>query len=148
MGRVFLLVRVEHRVERILAQVGESHDARAGTGRPIGAGGGELRDQVHHLGLAHRPKRLRPVRRLHPAALQEHGGDDVVAGRQIRDEFVEQVTALRAVMPEVVMRIDDRQSGLDDVLMHLREPVGPHGRVVVCLSAAYCGSSVQPSRRR
>ena len=54
---------------------------------------------------------LGPVRAVHRVALEKHGGHDVVAGAGIRQQLLQQIAVARPV-PQMVMRIDDRQLGL------------------------------------
>ena len=51
---------------------------------------------------------LRAARAVHRVALQEHGGDDVMAAAQVGEQFVQQVAMIRT-LPKVMMSIDDRQ---------------------------------------
>ena len=44
-------------------------------------------------------------------------------GVDVGQEVVEQITAAR-VIPEMMMRVDDRQVGLEDLLGQLTEPFG------------------------
>jgi hypothetical protein len=55
--------------------------------------------------------------------LDEHGLDDVVARIDVGQEFVEQIAAARMV-PEMMVRVDDRQIRLEDLLRPLAEPSG------------------------
>ena len=48
-------------------------------------------------------------------ALQEHRGHDVVPAAQVREQFVQQVAMIGA-MPQMMMRIDDRQIRIEDRL--------------------------------
>src|SRR5205823_4326045 len=70
-------------------------------------------DAVHELGLADRALLSRAARTVHRHALDEHGGDHVMAAARVGQQLVEEVTALRMV-PEVMVRIDDRQVGLEN----------------------------------
>jgi len=48
-------------------------------------------------------------------AFEEHRGDDVVAGVQICQELVQEI-AMALPLPEMVVRVDDGQLGLEDRL--------------------------------
>ncbi|MHC2496959.1 hypothetical protein ACVI8K_003875 [Bradyrhizobium barranii subsp. barranii] len=78
-------------------------------------------DAVGELDFADRPECLRPVCAIHRTAVDIDGGDDVVPGGDIGRHLLDQI-ALPAI-PEMVMRIDDRPQGIDDLLLILREPV-------------------------
>ena len=52
---------------------------------------------------------------VHGRAFDEDGGADIVAAVGIGIEFVEQI-ARAGEVPEVVMRVDDRQIRFDDFL--------------------------------
>jgi hypothetical protein len=55
--------------------------------------------------------------------LNEDGLDDVVPGVDICQQFVEQLATARMV-PEMMVRVDDRQIGPEDLLGELTEPIG------------------------
>jgi hypothetical protein len=46
-----------------------------------------------------------------------------VPGIDVRDQLVEQITAAR-VIPQMMVRVDDRQIGLEDLLAQFAEPDG------------------------
>jgi len=64
-----------------------------------------------------------------------------VAARDVVEDFVEQIAlrlALVALVPQVMMRIADRQLGLERRFFHLVEPRlvlrrRTHGRISLCL---------------
>ena len=97
-------------------------DALADLGRAVAAAGAHRRDAVDELGLAHRLVGLRPAGAVHRPALHEDGRDDVVALAGIGQQVVQQVAPARPV-PEVVVRVDDRQAGVERLLGDLRQPV-------------------------
>src|SRR3546814_2264389 len=55
---------------------------------------------------AHRP---RPVGAQHGAALDEHGGDDVVTAGQVPEHLVEEVASLHPARPEVPQVVVQRR---------------------------------------
>jgi hypothetical protein len=63
------------------------------------------------------------ARAIARAALNEHGRDDVVAGIDVGQQLVEQIAATR-VVPEMMVRVDDRQIRLEDLLGQFAEPFG------------------------
>jgi hypothetical protein len=109
----------------------------AGTGADIAidSAGTHGRDAVHEFGLADRFEGLRPVGAIHRPALDEHAGADIVAAPKIGEQLVEEIArrslddfgeamerrrkageiAGRAI-PEMMMRIDDRQIRIEDRL--------------------------------
>ena len=103
-------------------QVGMADDAGAGARRAVDAAGAHRRDAVDELGLADRLHLDRPVGAVHRAALDEDRGRDVVAGAGVGQQLVQQV-AMVGVIPQMMVRIDDRQVRLEDRLARLfREP--------------------------
>src|SRR5208282_2287685 len=103
-------------------QICEADDAGANLGlatAPIALLGNRpdelaLADRTHFLGTAG------PISRT---ALNEDGRDDVVLRVDVGQEFVEQIAAAW-VIPEMMVRVDDRQIGLEDLLRQLAEPFG------------------------
>src|SRR6185503_5987946 len=69
----------------------------------------------HELGLAHRPHLRGAGGPVHRVALEEHGGDQVVAGGRVGQEVGQEVTVAAAV-PQVMVGVDDRQVRLEDRL--------------------------------
>jgi len=97
-------------------------DAGADRGPAVTAARGHGCDAIRKLDLADGPERLRAVRAVHRAAIDIDGGDDVVAGGDVGRHFLDHV-AQAAAVPEMVMRVDDRAGGIDDLLGVLRQPV-------------------------
>jgi hypothetical protein len=86
-------VRLEHRVDQLAqAEIAVADDAGAGT-HPSGFRARGRRGDK--LGLAHRSQFRRPVTAIGEAALDEHSGLHVVAGRKIALQILEQVAAGR-----------------------------------------------------
>ena len=75
------------------------------------------------LAFADRPHLLGTAGAIARAALDEHGRDDVVAGVDVGQELVEQIAAAR-VIPQMMVRVDDRQIGIENLLGELAEPCG------------------------
>ena len=111
-----------------VAQIDVADDAGTDFRRTVAAGGAHRGDAVDEFGLADRAESLRTLGSVHGAALQENGGDDVVAAVDVGQQVVEHVYPVRAI-PEMVVRIDDRQVGLQDRLFAAREPVVADGDV-------------------
>ena len=103
------------RARRRRAQIGVADDAGAERGLAVDAAGAHRRDAVGEFDLADRAERLRPAGAIHRVALDKDGREDVVAGGDIGGHLLEKV-ALAAAVPEMMMRIDDRARGVDDLL--------------------------------
>ncbi len=103
-------------------QIDKADDAGDATRRPVFARGAHRRDAADELGLAERFELLGPVGAVHLAGLLVAGGADVVTAADIGQQLREQIAIARAV-PEMMVRIDNRQIGLDDLFVALVEPV-------------------------
>ena len=113
-------MRLQHRLHAVAqGEIREAHDAGGDPRGPVHAARAHRGLAGHELGLAHRPHLHGPGRAVHRVAFEEHGGDQVVAGRRVREEVGQEVAVALAV-PQVVMRVDDRQLGLEDGLGRLR----------------------------
>ena len=122
-------MRLQHRPHaRPKPQVGMADDAGADLRLAVATRGAHRRDAIDELGLADRPHLLRPARAMHRAALHEHRGDDVVATVGVGQQIVEHVAPARP-FPQMMVRIDDRQLGLEDRLGPPREPVVAHRQI-------------------
>ena len=130
-------VRVENVADgRAEVQVGVPDDGGASSCRSVAAARAHRRDAVDELRLADGLQRLRPIGAVHRAAFHEHRGDDVVAAAGVGEQLVEQIAVLR-VVPEVVVRVADRQLRLDDLLGDLRKPlIAVHSDESWCLGHA------------
>ena len=103
-------------------------------GRAVAAAGAHRRDAIGELDLADRAQRFGPAGAVHRAAVDIDGGDDVVAGCDVGGHLLDHV-AQAAAVPEMVMRIDDRPRGIDDLFR-------------VCASQSSRGSAYSPLSRR
>ena len=113
----------QHRLGAVAEQqIDVADDAGADRGLAVAAAGGHRRDAVGEFDLADRAERFRPVGAVHRAAIDIDGGDDVVAGGDVGRHLLDHV-AQAAAVPEMMMRIDDRARGVDDLLGMLRKPV-------------------------
>ena len=99
-----------------------TNDARADRGRAITAAGAHGGNAVGEFDFTDGTKRLGPVRAIHRAAIDIDGGDYVVAGFDVFHDVVEKI-ALSAAIPEVMMRIHNGSSRIDNVFVMEREPV-------------------------
>src|SRR6516165_1468572 len=110
----------EHRIDIGQPQIGEAYDAGANFGlaaAPVTL----LGDRPDELAFADRPHLLRAAGPIARTALDEHGRDDVVTRVDVGQEFVEQIAAAR-VIPEMMVRVDDRQIGFEYLFGQLAEP--------------------------
>src|ERR1700704_6952653 len=96
------------------------------------------RDTVDELSLAHGPHLHGAGLAVHRAGLNEHGCDDVVAAVGVGEQLIKQVTPTGPV-PQMVVRIDDRQIGLEDRLLAPIKPNLTDGKII-------CGGSGVGSR--
>ena len=91
---------------------GEVAAADDGLGDAAGAviaRGAHRGDAVDELDLAQGGHLARAVLAVHRAAFEEHGRDDVVTAADIGQQFGQQVVAAMRRIPEMMVRIDDRQ---------------------------------------
>src|SRR5207237_2062198 len=100
-------------------EIGEAHDAGGDARLSVAAAVAHRRDAGHELRLPHRTQLLRTRRAVHRLALDEDRGDDVVAPADVVEELVEQV-AMPTALPEMMVRVDDGQVGLEDRLRRTR----------------------------
>jgi hypothetical protein len=113
---------------------------------PRGAHRGDAGDE---FGLADGPHLGRAAGAVHRVAFEKHRRDDVVAAVQVSEQFVEEIAVI-AALPQMMVRIDDRQIRVEDrlqlgggepclvrrvgppelpVLLGLRHAASPHFRV-------------------
>ena len=95
---------------------------------PYLPGSAHRRDAVDEFGLAERLQLLRAVGAVHLAAFLKTGRGDVVAAADIGQQILEQI-AVAGPVPHVMVRVDDRQIGLDDLLAPAVEPILADRRV-------------------
>src|SRR5262249_43509427 len=91
-------------------------DPGAMTGLAVDAAHAHRGDAIDELGFTDRPHLHRTCGARHRPRLHEHGGDDVVAARGVRQQLVEQIAPAGSV-PEMMVWIDDWQIGLEDRLL-------------------------------
>ena len=98
---------------RAECEVGMADDRLGDTARAVGARRTHRGDAVDELDLADRRHLGGAVPAVHRLAFEEDGGDDVVAAADIGQELRQEVAATMRRVPEVVMRVDDRQLRLE-----------------------------------
>ncbi len=109
-------LRLQHRLDPVAQrEIGVADDAGGDPCGTVATAVAHRGDAGDELGFADRTQFLRAVGAVHRMALQEHGGDDVVARSQVREQFVQQVTMIWTV-PKVMMRINNRQIRIEDLL--------------------------------
>ena len=135
------LQHVAHaRAER---QVGVADDRLGDAARAVIARRAHGGDAVDELDLAHRRHLGRAVLAVHRLAFEEHGGDDVVAAADVGQQLGQEVAAALRRVPEMMVRIDDRQFRLQRRLGRpLRQP-----RLQVGVVADRSGRDIHPWRR-
>jgi hypothetical protein len=133
----------EHRINIGQPQIGEADDAGANPGLNA-ASIALLRDRPDELAFADRAHFLGTAGAIARTALDEHGRDDVVPRAHIGQELVEQIAAAR-VIPEMMVRVDDRQIGLEDFLGPLAEPFGVGQRAGI--GTGFDGHGILPRGR-
>ena len=128
-------VRLQHGVDRFAqAEVAVADDTRA---RAQSRSFGTLSHGGDVFSLTHRTQFLGPIAAIGKAALDEHGGLHIVPGREIGVQLVEQIAAGRP-LPQMMVRIHDRQCRIDDVLAQPDEPGFVDMRVWIRLSLPRC----------
>ena len=116
---------LEHRRDAVAQpQICRTDDAGGGAQIAISPAGALCRDALYELGFADNPELFGTVGTIHRPALDEHRLTHVVPFG-VRDELREKVPLRRAVrcIPEMVMRVDDRQLWLERGLPSQRQPV-------------------------
>ena len=96
-------------------QIHIADQAGAGPNCSICAARGHRRDAIGEFRLPQRLPFGRDMQAVHGGSLNIHGRPDVVAAADILIEFIEQIAPVS--IPEMVMRIDDRQFGREDLLI-------------------------------
>ncbi len=123
-------MRLKHRLHPgAQQQVRVTDNAGADARRAVDAAGAHGSDAVDELGL---PDRLHVVRAggaMKRARLHEHRGSDLVPAVQVGEQLRQQIAPVRPV-PQMMVRIDDRQVGLQDRLVPAREPILSHPQVM------------------
>ena len=103
-----------------LPEIGVADDARGNPGfqtPAIRLGG----DPCHEFRLPYWLHLLRPRGAIRPETLKENRRHHVVAGGQIPHQIIQQIR-VAAVVPQMMMRIDDGQLRLQDVLGQPGQP--------------------------
>ena len=109
------------------AQVDMADDAGAGSQVTIDAAGAHGGNAVGELGLANAAELGRTVFAVHRVTVDENRRDDVVPGPGVGQQVVEHVV-IAGTLPQMMVRIDDRQFGFEGGLAYLGDPgrIGSH----------------------
>ncbi len=117
-------VHFEHRLDPLAqGQVGKADDAGGDPGLAVAAAGAHRREPGDEFGLADRAQFGRAVGAVHRAAFEKHGRFDVVTGIDVGEQLFEQIAMAGTFgrpIPEMMVRVDDRQIGVEDRLRRLR----------------------------
>ena len=115
--------RFQHGPRRLAQQeIDVADDAGADRGRTVAAACAHRSRAIGEFNFAHGAQGLRSAGAVHRAGLDIDGRDDVVAGGDVGGDILDQI-ALAAAIPEMMMRVDDRARGIDDLFRALGEPV-------------------------
>lgn len=94
-------------------QVGMADDPLGDPARAVPAGRAHRRNAVDELDLADRGHLGRAILAVHRPAFEKDRGNDVVAAADVGQQFGQQVAPALRCVPEMMVRIDDRQIRLD-----------------------------------
>jgi hypothetical protein len=103
------------------AQIRVADNSGADFGLTVDPTCAHSRDAIDELGLAYGPHFHGPGLTVHGAGLHEHGCEDIVSTADIEEQIIEQITPTWSI-PQVMVRIDDRQIGLENRLFAPVEP--------------------------
>ena len=113
---------LDRRAER---QIGVADDAGADARLAVGAAGAHRCDAVGELDLADRAQLDGTFGAVHREPFEIDARRDVVSGADIGEQLRQQIAPGLGPVHQVMMRVDDRQIGLDDLLAAAIEPVRP-----------------------
>jgi hypothetical protein len=118
--------RLQHLFDRSAQrQIGVADNAGADPGLAIGSGRGHRRNTVGELDLADRAQLGGARGAVHRQPFEVDGRGDVVAAAGVGEQFRQQIAACLGPVHQVMVRVDDRQLELDDLLTAPVEPVLP-----------------------
>ena len=115
-------MRLQHFFDRgPQSQIGETDYSRRNPRVTVLPAGALRSDAVDEFGLTHRSQRFGAVRPIHRETFDKDGRDYPMPGSGIAQDLVEQVAVVRMI-PQVMMRIDDRQLRRDRLFDDLSQP--------------------------
>src|SRR5262245_60033020 len=134
---------LEHGLRAIAQhQIGMSDDSRDMTGLTITAARAHRSDAIYKLDLPDRFHVARSVGAVHGSRFDKHGLHDVVAAARVLRQFVHQV-APAFVVPYVMVRIENRQLGLERRLLAQLRPGVEIGKLAISVAAKYVGFVIE-----
>ena len=101
-------------------EVREADNAGASFGRTVDAARRHCGDAVDELGFAYGRQSKIAAGGIHGVALQIDGRENLVAVIGVGEKLIEQIS--RPAIPEVMMRIDDRQIGRENLFAPPSKP--------------------------
>ena len=120
-------LRLQHARDAVAEpQIGVADNAGAQPALAVAAARAHRRGAVDEFDFADRLHLRRAVGAIHRAAFDKDALRDVVAAAGIGEQLVEQI-AVAVAIPQVMMRVDDLERGLEDLLLPLRPP----GRIAI-----------------
>src|SRR5208282_4222627 len=102
-------------------EIDVSDDPRTDPRRSEAAAGAHRGDAGYELGLAQRAQLFGSVRPVHRMAFLKNGGPDVVAAAYVGQQFGKEID-VAGTGPQMMMRVDDGDGRLQDVLLALGQP--------------------------
>ena len=131
-------LRLQHPLDRRpQRQIGIADDAGANPCPAVAAGRAHRRHAIGELDLADRPHLGRTGGAIHRQPFEIDGRRDVMAAADIGQQIRQQIASGLGPIDQMMVRVDDRQIGLDDVLTTAVEPCRPDcqmraGRICQC----------------
>ena len=120
-------------------QVGIADDAGADLGPSVCPGGAHRRHAVGELDLADRPELSWTRGAVHREPFEIDGRGDVVSRSNVGEQLGQQVAAGLGPLDQMMMGVDDRQTGLDDLFASAVEPVLANCKVRADRGCRWCG---------
>jgi len=122
--------RLQHLLDRRAErQIGIADDTGADLRLPVGPARSHRPDAVGEFDFAHRAQLGGACCAVHRQPFEVHSRGNVVPAPQIREQFRQQVAAGLRAVDQVMMRVDNRQIGLDDFFAAPVEPLLPDRQV-------------------
>jgi hypothetical protein len=131
-------MRLQHLLRPLMRQVRRPDDAGGNPRRAIQTALAHRRDAGDEFRFTNGFHLLRPIRAIHRVAFQEHGRHRVMAGADVLQKLVQQITLIAAV-PQMMVGVHDRQIRLQNRLrLSLRQP-GRIGRIDMAIVGRFTG---------
>jgi len=117
-------LRLQHARDAVAeAKVGMPDDGGAQAALAVAAARAHRRRAIDEFDFADRLHLRRAIGAVHLAAFDKDAVRNVVPALGIGEQLVEQI-AMALPIPQMMMRIDDLERGLEDLLLALRPPCG------------------------